>query len=359
MNRSARAESGAPSFLIVSLRYLGDVLLSTPLALSIKRHRPDAEVDFLVFAGMEGILRKNPLIRNVYTIARGLDGARRFMELWRRYDVAIAANPSDRTTFFAAGAGRRSLGCSYLTGKEWWKSYLLDDVIPHRNDMHVVPTLLSLLEPLRIPAVPQVVVGFDGSDIAAVRSHLGSDPYVLFHPYARCTYKMWPARSWGALARLVRERLGFTVVFTSSPVPGDQAFTKELLDVLAPGIIIFPRVYALSEVAAAVDGSSGFVGVDTVVTHMSAALNKPTVALFGPTIADLWGPWPNGSQDPRPYQRKGRVQRQGASVVVQKDWPCVPCYREYCELSGGNEILCLEKLSPEEVFDELKISLAK
>jgi hypothetical protein len=56
------------SFLIVSLRYLGDVLLSTPIVLSIKESFPQADIDYLVFDGTEGVLKKNPLIRSVITM---------------------------------------------------------------------------------------------------------------------------------------------------------------------------------------------------------------------------------------------------------------------------------------------------
>jgi hypothetical protein len=49
-----------PRILVVALRRLGDVLLTTPLIRSLKRAWPDAAIDVLVFRGTEGILEGNP-----------------------------------------------------------------------------------------------------------------------------------------------------------------------------------------------------------------------------------------------------------------------------------------------------------
>ena len=51
---------GNPRVLVVALRRLGDVLLTTPLIRSVKRAYPDAAIEALVFAGTEGILAGNP-----------------------------------------------------------------------------------------------------------------------------------------------------------------------------------------------------------------------------------------------------------------------------------------------------------
>ena len=65
------------TFLIISLRYIGDILLSTALARSIKAALPDATVDYLVFAGNEGILDGNPDVRRVLTMRPGGSGTSR------------------------------------------------------------------------------------------------------------------------------------------------------------------------------------------------------------------------------------------------------------------------------------------
>ena len=58
-----------PRILVVTLRRLGDVLLTTPLVRTIRQGFPQATLDVLVFRGSERILRGNPDIDNVITVA--------------------------------------------------------------------------------------------------------------------------------------------------------------------------------------------------------------------------------------------------------------------------------------------------
>lgn len=350
---------GAPSFLIVSMRYLGDVLLSTPLALSIKEALPEASVDFLVHPGGDAILEKNPSVRAVYTIPPGSRSVTDFLGRFRRYDYAIGANPSDRTAICAIGAGKTTVGFSYFSRKEWWKRRLYDACLPYDNRVHIVPLMLSLLDVFRIPPVPRVVMGFDEQDRRIARENAGSDGYVLFHPYARKEYKYWPPECWGALARLVSERMGLAAVFTVSPSRTDRPVLDRILENAPRGTRTTNRVLSFTQLAAAISGAKAYVGVDTVVTHMAAAVGVPTVALFGPTWAHHWAPWPNGETSAAPYEARGRIQRKGRITVVQKDWPCVPCNQETCALTGGGRIECLAALGPEEVFGELRHSLER
>jgi len=320
-------------------------------------HLPGARVDYLAFEGTEGVLRKNPHVRSVLTIPPGSRSLRRFASLWRRYDFAVATNPSDRSAIQCIGAGRRSIGFSYRSRKEWWKERFLDQCRYYDDTMHIVPLILTQLEELGIPPIPRVVMGYDGSDAEYSRRALGEEPYLLFHPYAGREYKYWTPRDWGLLAEMAREGLGLRAVVTASPEPRDEEVLEEILSRSPPGTGRFSEPFTLPRLAAAIRGSRGYVGVDTVATHMAAALEVPTVALFGPTLVRHWGPWPNDSTENAPYAGSGGVQRKGRITVVQKDWPCVPCNRETCALTGGGRIECLAAMTPEEVYRELALLL--
>ncbi len=58
-----------PRILVITLRRLGDVLLTTPLVRNIRRGFPDACLDMLVFRGSDAILAGNPDIDHVLTMA--------------------------------------------------------------------------------------------------------------------------------------------------------------------------------------------------------------------------------------------------------------------------------------------------
>ena len=101
---------GGRTFLIVSLRYIGDLLFSTSLARSIKAALPEASVDYLVFRGTEGILDGNPDIRRVFTIRPGSRDLRDLLGHFREYDVAIGVNASDRTAAQLLAKGKTTVG---------------------------------------------------------------------------------------------------------------------------------------------------------------------------------------------------------------------------------------------------------
>ena len=131
-----------------------------------------------------------------------------------------------------------------------------------------------------------------------------------------------------------------------------MSYLQEILAAAPHDVLTFKQPCTLGQLAGVISGSVAFIGIDTVVTHMAAALEVPMVALFGPSLTRYWGPWPNGSlQDSVPFAANKGVQRVGSVTVVQKDWPCVPCNRETCSISTRGKMECLEGLTPDEVFE--------
>src|SRR3954469_12411968 len=123
--------------LVICMRRIGDVLLATPVAGSIKAAWPDASIDVLVFAGTEGVLRGNPDIAKVIAVPEGMSGMatiRLALRLWRRYDVAISVQTGDRPTFMAWAAGRHSIGLVEPGTPSAWKRWLLVDSVAAGSD---------------------------------------------------------------------------------------------------------------------------------------------------------------------------------------------------------------------------------
>src|SRR2546421_11324412 len=92
-----------PRILVVALRRLGDVLLTTPLIRSLKRAWPEAAIDVLAFRGTEGILAGNPDIADAIPMPQrptAGEGFALLSRLWRRYDLALSTQSRDRPTLF-------------------------------------------------------------------------------------------------------------------------------------------------------------------------------------------------------------------------------------------------------------------
>jgi len=93
-----------PRILVITLRRLGDVLLTTPLIRTMRRAFPRARLDMLVFRDTEDILRGNPDIDHVVSMPTRPSAGETLAvvrSIWRRYDLAVSTQAGDRPTFFA------------------------------------------------------------------------------------------------------------------------------------------------------------------------------------------------------------------------------------------------------------------
>ena len=100
--------------------------------------------------------------------------------------------------------------------------------------------------------------------------------------------------------------------------------------------------------------ATAYVGPDTALTHMAAALGVPTVAFFGPTDPLKWGPWPTGTDaGSTPWRRLGD-QVAGNVSIVQGNASCVPCNKEGCERHVASFSDCLLALPATRVINALR-----
>lgn len=346
-----------PTYLIVCFRYIGDVLVTTPLALSIKTAQPEAVIDYLVFQGTEAVLAKNPHIRTVHTIPPKKASISKLLSLYRRYDVAIAAGTSDRTVVFSSIIGRRRFGLDYGYPRDFWKRLLLWHYVRYDDSRHVVWNMLAILEPLGIPSVPRIAIGFDQDDLLFSTRRIPVGPFVVMHPYSRNSCKYWPVKKWRELACMVAEKLHVKVLFTRTPDSEDLKQLHEIMHNTPSGVVNLSDVFSLNQMAAALTKAKAYIGIDTVITHIAATVGVPTIALFGPTWTKYWAPWPNGCDNISPFAKNKGIQKEANVTVVQKGWDCVPCNKEHCAISLRNKMECLEELSVEEVYESLRVCM--
>jgi heptosyltransferase-3 len=330
--------------LVVVLRRLGDVLLTTPLIRSLKEAYPRASIDALVFAGTEGILTGNPDLREIIAIPqrpRFGETLSLMMRLFRRYDLALSAQTGDRPTALTVIAGRQSAGLVEPGGPaSIVKRIVLSRSCVSDRRRHRVADILSLANLLGIPEHAEIVCS-----AGAARTPLApATPYAVVHAAPMFVYKRWTGEGWRALAAALRER-GFAIAVTGAT--GDRAYLDDVwrdADALRlDGKLTWPELSSL------LAGASVYIGPDTAVTHLAAATGTPTVALYGPTDPRLWGPWPFGGLN-RPWDAAGTIQRRRNVWLVQNPLPCLPCQLEGCERRLDSHSQCLDELSVEQVL---------
>lgn len=332
-----------PRIVVVALRRLGDVLLTTPLIRSLKRAWPDAPIDALVFADTAGILAGNPDIDNVITMpARPTAGQGLALaaKLWRRYDLAISTQSGDRPTFFASIAGRVRVGLCEPDGGGRLKRLLFHRSAAIAPGVHRVEQLLRLADSLGIARAPELVAP-RGADAGV------TGDYAVIHAAPMFRYKQWTAAGWRALASALAAR-GLKVIATGGPGEAERRYLDDIWAGVpvtrVDGRLDWPQLAGLLAKARV------YAGPDTSVTHLAAASGCATVALYGPTDPRLWGPWPVGGLK-APWDASGTIQQRGNVWLLQNPLPCMPCQLEGCERRLESYSACLDELPAARVIE--------
>jgi heptosyltransferase-3 len=350
--------------LIVSLRFLGDALLSTPLAAAAKREWAGCEVHMLVFKGTESMLEGNAHIDRVLAVEQRPGKAalwRQLRELWNRYDLAFITQPGTRPFLYGWFSSRRTVApITPEAGKGWWKRLLLwKHVRWNLNGARFLENE-QLMQAIGAGSPPAPTAPTAGLDRAALSKLAGADlarPYVVLHPSPRWRYKRWTDAGWRSVIRALLDR-GLTVVVTGGPGDEERRDIERITDGLAgPQLVSLQGQLSLAGSADLIRGARLYIGVDTATTHIAAATGTPTVAIFGPTDPSIWGPWPR--EGGRPYQRVASVQSRGQVRLIQNPvFSCQPCQKEGCERHAESPSACLDALPPEQVLAQATELLA-
>ncbi len=344
---------------MVVCRYLGDVLLATPLAESL--HLAGYEVDWVVSPGTESILEHQPYANRISVVDSETsvkDQLRLAASMWRTYDLAFALPASDRAMLLSLAAS----GSVYalIDGHRWqeaWKRRLARRWIGYTPHAHMVALVCDLAEAGGLPACRDVHIRWDEDDAGQVAAELPwaeDTPYIHLHPFARWPYKWWRKSAWRDLMQAALDH-GLNIAVTGSPAELDRAkemaagLPEERVHVTA-GRFNWRQLACLSHRARA------YIGLDTANTHLAAASGAQVIALFGPTDPRIWGPWPNGFAGRTPWLASSPdgIQRQGNISLLQGRQDCIPCQLEGCERRQDSVSLCLKEMQADWVWQEVE-----
>ncbi|MBS0445839.1 MAG: glycosyltransferase family 9 protein [Proteobacteria bacterium] len=356
------------SILVIATRQIGDVLLTTPLIRAARRRWPAARIDVLGLPGTLGMLRGNPDITACIEAPRGGGWRRQFgflRRMWRRYDLALVTQQSDRAHLYGAIAARVRAGLlPERDGTSWWKRRLLIHAVTtagDRGDVHTADEKLALLDPWRgADAAPVDVVAPSPAPLPDDLERQLAPRFVVVQVPSMWRYKQWPVEHFRSVVdRLARD--GLQVVLTGGAAQGDRAKVAEVRPSGdATSVIDMAGRLDLNQLAALLQRAALYIGPDTSVTHLAAALRVPMVVAFGPTNPVRWGPLPGGVPGAAAYARRAaEPQRAGRIVLLQgPDRPttpgCVPCGRAGCDDHRDSRSLCLEGIAPERVIAEAR-----
>jgi heptosyltransferase-3 len=295
-------------FLLIKLNHLGDTLMLTPTLRFLRERWPEAHVDVVVRESCEAMLAGNPDVSRVLTVAAPEKGhrslgrsvrslARTLPALFaRRYDYAFDLSNSDRAKFWIQMTRAKVRGANQSYGVLRWKRVLFNRFSSFEwgPEHQVLKDFRTVTDILGVQAEPGPL-RFTAAPAAALERKLGALPEpgrcVVLHPTSRWAFKQWRPERWAAVADEVARCHGVDVIFSCGPAEVERAHVAAILAACRARHRFTEGRLALPELAALLARARFYLGVDTVVMHLAAAMQTPVVALFGPSQELSWHPW--------------------------------------------------------------------
>ena len=321
--------------LVIKLRYIGDVLLATPMVRAIKAARPDVRVTMMVNRGTEDVLSGNPDLDEVVALDKGSLAAQSRLIAGlrgRQFDTVIDLTDGDRSAFLTRISGA-PVRIGFNDEHRWRGRYYTEVVQPVPGVRHRIDRDLEALKPLSIQAGskdPQLWLTLEEKNSAdRLLDQLGvqrSQSMVILQPGARYWFKAWPPERFAELADHLTSQYGCQVLIGGSDQDIDLA--QQIRQMAKSRPIIMAGRTTIKEFAAIAKKSALFVGNDSGAMHIAAAVGTPMVALFGPANPCEWGP------------------RGGPVEVLSKGLGCRSCIHPTCTRGEEN---CMRLISVHEV----------
>jgi len=266
-------------FLIIQTAFLGDVVLATPLIEKLRRHYPNAAIDFLLRRGNQGLLDNHPHLREVLV----WDKEQKYRSLLRllgrmrnrRYDVVVNLQRFFSSGFMSAlSRGREVVGFDKNP-----LAFAYHRRLPHaygdeRNFIHEVDRNLSLIRHLTDdrPQRPRLYPAPEAYERAPRAKR-----YICLAPTSVWFTKQWPAEGWIALI----ERIPQEVEIYLLGGPGDREACENIRRQSShPAVANMAGELSLLESAAWMEGAVMNYANDSAPVHLASAVNAPMTAIF-------------------------------------------------------------------------------
>lgn len=362
--------------LVVRLRSIGDTVLATPSLVALKRFLPHARVDVLLEDWVAPLLDGFDLVDDVITVGGGTK--ERLKTAWilrrNRYDVVINLHGGTTSTFLARAAGaKHRVGYSHYqysflynhrlsSSSEFWRVSathsaeqqlaLLGHVgVPvadrPRSQLTVtadaLETVRERLEMLASPPRDAAEFVFENGSfqrpkerpVPAQKQELFPD-FALIHPAAAFATKQWSPLKFGRIAEYLAAR-GLRRVAVASHV--ETGVLQSLKTASRVPIETYDDL-SLPELTALASRAAIFIGNDSGIAHIAAAVGTPTVVVFGSSNREHWRPWTDAPNE-----------------IVFEEFECQPCDGYECKKYG--EPRCILSVTPEKVISAIDHVLAQ
>jgi lipopolysaccharide heptosyltransferase II len=311
------------------LNQLGDLLFSLPALYNLRRAFPEAHIASVVRPNLRSLLEMSRLVDEVVerpygTIWTDIRVSKNLRE--KKFDIGVLFSTSPAVFLISVLAGIPfRIGFAYSPGR-----FLLSRTAPFvpppstRNNLELVKVMGCSVEKTDYVGLikPTVESHLEAKRLLASAGLDESRHYAVLGPGTSGgrEVKRWSDEGFAQVAaRLAAEYSLRSIVVGASSGSRIPQINSDVVDLTGRT--------SVGTLAAILERASLFVGVDSGVMHLAAAVGTPVVALFGPTDPTVTGPQGEGHQ------------------VVYMDLPCRPCLKKECKIGR----MCMEDITADKV----------
>jgi len=327
--------------LVIRLSSIGDVLLTTPLLRLLRKNFPDAFIGFVIKKQYLDLVRENPYIDQVYSLdtSEGFKAlkAMKAMIKSEQFDLIIDIHKNFRSLFLRSFSSARIVSYPKFT----FKRFLL---VKFRINLYreIIPVYKRYLLSVKAFGIQDDGHGLEfyldkseRSLIASLLSEKGytpGKPVICMAPGASYETKRWPAEYYAQVAQnFIKSQNAQIILLGDSR---DRLITATIQKAVKNDLIDLSGQLTLMETACALDHADLVITNDTGLMHLATALQKKTLAIFGPTTKEL-GFFPTG---------------HFAQVIENSNLNCRPCSYMGSRKCPKGHFRCMKEIEPEIVY---------
>jgi len=296
--------------------WLGDAVMVTPAIENLIKHLGDVEITFLGSLMSIDILKNHPKVIKTYVIDKNFFHLHKILRDLEDFDVFISFRSSLRTTvikFFISSKNKYQ-----FNKKKYKKGHQVEKYNDFINDSLKINTIASRL-----------VLHVEKKSINKKNRLLGISPGATYG-----SSKRWYPKKFAEVATSLSSQYDI-IIFGG---PGEKGIAKDIEQYLIKnGISNYKNLAAkitIKELVSKIANLDLFITGDSGPMHLAAALQIPTVAIFGPTMDIETSQWMNNK-----------------SSIVKKNLECQPCMKRVCPLKHHN---CMKLVEASDVLKAVK-----
>ncbi|MCS7199871.1 MAG: glycosyltransferase family 9 protein [Caldimicrobium sp.] len=330
--------------LIVKLSALGDVIQTLPAIALLKKEWPFVKIDWVVEERNGALLIAHPFVSNTLLFKRELfTKPKEFAFFLRKlrsekYTAVVDFQGLFKSAFLVLFS-KAQYKIGFANHREGSPLFYNVKLRPYDPDLHAVRRYLLLarktISYLTFGKEIEVEVEREiPREIPLPEKRPPMEfpkPYMLLVAGARWETKIWPYSHWETLLKLTEDqRKNLDFYFIGAKTEEALRRFAETMSERYTGVFSLVGKLDLPELVYVIKRSEGVITIDTGPMHLASLLNKPILALFGPTSPQRTGPWSE------------------RFITLTAKLPCQPCFKRKCK-----SLSCMISLSPEQVVEEL------